>query len=350
MAKFENLDRLLDKPVPRTSTPIVAERLWDIHSSPFTTPLDQFYEEHFSETGYYTRQCRLFNHHASSLTIKTHAQVTDVARLLRQHLQRKEILELMCTSLGPAEQARHQKSINLVIRLVLMMKVGNVEYDCFGGSVEWEAGTLREFVQSCFGQSPRLGHERMKLENTFNGLNLQRIAGIEIKWTDNLLDHLKLKSDDRVVLVFRHAAFLKTQKHSDLYPPGFVDETLRTLALLFPQDKKDTRSWFKKISRASSSPLDCHLVNCGILGAEGRQFENFGFWHDRLVTLKQVYNEARPQSISQRWHDRRHPTEWYTFWTAALVIVLTVIFGFAQCIFAFIQVYIAWKQWAAGGP
>jgi hypothetical protein len=134
---------------------------------------------------------------------------------------------------------------------------------------------------------------------------------------------------------------------SDLFPPGFVDETLRTLALLFPQDKRNTPAWFKKLDRASTSPLDCHLIKCGILGTEARQFENFLFWHDRLVMLKQVYNEARPQSICQLWHDSRHPVQWYTVWTAVLVIILTVAFGFIQSIGTFIQVYIAWKQWAA---
>ena len=63
--------------------------------------------------------------------------------------------------------------------------------------------------------------------------------------------------------------------------------------------------------------------------------------------LKQVYNEARPQSIWQLWHDSRHPVQWYTVWTAVLVIILTVAFGFMQSIGTFIQVYIAWKQWAA---
>ncbi|KAK5651604.1 hypothetical protein OQA88_11877 [Cercophora sp. LCS_1] len=229
------------------------------------------------------------------------------------------------------------------------MKVGDVEYDCFGGSVEWKSGTLREFVHSCFGQPPRVDHGRTKLEATFDGPNLQRIAGVEIKWTDNLLDHLKMKSDDQVVLIFRHAAFHKAQKYSEMYPPEFIDETLKTLALLFPQDKKNTRSWFKKTSWTSNLPLDGHLVKCGILGAERRRFDNFRFWHDRLVILKQVYDEARPQSISQWWYDRRHPTEWYTVWTAVLVIILTVLFGFMQCVLSSIQVYLAWKQSDVGG-
>lgn len=86
------------------------------------------------------------------------------------------------------------------------------------------------------------------------------------------------------------------------------------------------------------------MVKIGTLSAEARDFENFDFWHDRLVTLKQVYNEARPETISQWWHDRRHPSEWYAVWTAVLVIVLTCVFGLAQCILSAMQVNLAMKD------
>jgi len=119
-----------------------------------------------------------------------------------------------------------------------------------------------------------------------------------------------------------------------------IDETLQTLELLFPQDDPATKKWFAQVNKTSYPPLDRHLIKVGTLWAEARDFENFHFWHDRLVILKQVYNEARPKTISQWWHDRRHPTEWYTVWTAVLVIVLTCVFGFAQCILGAMQVYL----------
>ncbi len=132
---------------------------------------------------------------------------------------------------------------------------------------------------------------------------------------------------------------------SPLYPPGLIAETLRTLALLFPQEDPTTRNWLQKTNRSSTNPpLDRHLIRAGLVLAEARQFDNFVFWHDRLVVLKQVYNEARPQTISQWWHDRRHPVEWYTLWTAVVVIGLTIFFGSVQCVLAGIQVYLELKS------
>ncbi|KAK0716261.1 hypothetical protein B0H67DRAFT_489967, partial [Lasiosphaeris hirsuta] len=135
-----------------------------------------------------------------------------------------------------------------------------------------------------------------------------------------------------------------SDKSSPLYPPGFIAETLRTISLLFPQEVLATRKWFPSISKASKPPLDRHLVKAGFLATGARQFEDFHFWHDRLVVLKQVYSEARPQSFSQWWYDRRHPVEWYAQWTAVLVILLTVFFGSVQCILAGIQVYLESKS------
>jgi hypothetical protein len=82
-------------------------------------------------------------------------------------------------------------------------------------------------------------------------------------------------------------------------------------------------------------------MDSGHLIADERQVENFEYWHDRLVVLKHVYNESRPSTLSQWWHDRRNGVQWYTFWVAILVLFLTVIFGLVQSIEGAIQVYVA---------
>jgi hypothetical protein len=86
------------------------------------------------------------------------------------------------------------------------------------------------------------------------------------------------------------------------------------------------------------------LLKIGNLDAESRQMENFGYWHDRLVILKEVYDEARPSTLSQWWYDRRNGVQWYTFWVALLVLILTIMFGLIQCIEGAIQAYEALKQ------
>ena len=87
------------------------------------------------------------------------------------------------------------------------------------------------------------------------------------------------------------------------------------------------------------SNLDYQAVKCDRLRAIDRHIDNFAFWRDRLVVLKQVFDEAEPSTLSQWWCDRRNEVQWYTFWVAILVLVLTLVFGFVQCIEGALQVY-----------
>ena len=65
---------------------------------------------------------------------------------------------------------------------------------------------------------PACTHRHIKLEKQFNALNLHRIAGIRIFWTDNLADHLRMMNDDKTVAIFYHASFLEYQKHKYVHP------------------------------------------------------------------------------------------------------------------------------------
>lgn len=124
-----------------------------------------------------------------------------------------------------------------------------------------------------------------------------------------------------------------------------IEETLQTLALLFPEYDKDVEIWFQKKyvdnQKRKKLPLDPLARECGQLKSEERQIDNFVFWHDRIVMLKQAYDEAEPSGVLQWWHDRRKKVQWYTFWVAALVLGLTIFFGLVQCIEGGIQVYYA---------
>ena len=63
--------------------------------------------------------------------------------------------------------------------------------------------------------APRLlDNEHVKLEKIFSALNLGRIAGIEIQFTNNLADHLRLMGeDDKKVWIFHNASFLRVQRN-----------------------------------------------------------------------------------------------------------------------------------------
>lgn len=148
-----------------------------------------------------------------------------------------------------------------------------------------------------------------------------------------------MNDDEKRVAIFHHVSFLKHQQ-MDLFPPGLVEETFRTLALLFPRSDQNTVRWIRKLP--SSLHLDGQVVKCGRLRIEDRQIKKFHFWHDRLVILKEAFDESRPSTVSQWWCDRRNSVQWYTFWVAILVLFLTVFFGVVQSIEGALQVYKAY--------
>ncbi|XXH03077.1 hypothetical protein Hte_009467 [Hypoxylon texense] len=146
-------------------------------------------------------------------------------------------------------------------------------------------------------------------------------------------------------------AIATTLDRRSLFPEGFVDETLRTLALLFPQSeyrtarlgRNEKKAWFRSLC-LSSRPciIDPRVTLCGSLRAEDRQIERFAFWRDRLIILKQTYDDATPKTLSQWWHDRRNGERWYTFWVAMLVLFVTSTLGVLQCVEGGLQVYKAY--------
>jgi hypothetical protein len=87
----------------------------------------------------------------------------------------------------------------------------------------------------------------------------------------------------------------------------------------------------------------------GRLNNGKRQIQNFKVWRNRLIMLKEAFDEARPKTLRQWWHDRRNGVQWYTFWVAIVILALTIFFGLIQSIEGAMQVYAAFKPPAAGG-
>ncbi|KAH8653128.1 hypothetical protein BGZ60DRAFT_473333 [Tricladium varicosporioides] len=223
-----------------------------------------------------------------------------------------------------------------------MVHIGNVQRGVTGQTaLLWQEGSLKDCISIHF-QHQRVLTDLVKFEKIFNARNIERIAGVVIRWTPNLIDHLKLIEDGRepVLNIFHHAAFLNYHRKGDFFPSGFIDETIRTLALLLPTHDKDSRKWFKK--QQTKLRLDLNAINCGHLKLEERQIDHFNFWHDRLVILKQFFDDSSPRTIKQWWFDDRKRVQW--FWVAILLVACTLLFGLIQCLEG------GWQIWKAYHP
>ncbi|KAJ9500400.1 hypothetical protein H2202_004195 [Exophiala xenobiotica] len=230
-------------------------------------------------------------------------------------------------------------SIDLSARLLTMTDIGRLRYAvCRRHVLPWNEGSLQELLKAHFNQPVILDRD-VKLEKAFNVHSFRRITGFEVDWTDNLADHLQLDEDNRRLAIFHHASFLKCQQ-SGLFPEGLVEETIQTLALLFPQLDETITAWMQRLPQNIN--IDMELTKCGRLKPHARQIERFKFWRDRLVMLKQAYDQSQPRTISQLWYDRRNALQWYTFWIAISVFLLAIVFGMVQSIEGALQTYKAY--------
>ena len=69
---------------------------------------------------------------------------------------------------------------------------------------------------------------------------------------------------------------------------------------------------------------------------------DFFYWRDRIAEIH-AESQSDPTNWKLMWRDRRHPLQWYTFWFAVAVLVLTVIFGTISSVTACMMTRYTWQ-------
>ena len=169
---------------------------------------------------YFSKQCRYALHNRGRhVCVRTYSDIFNIAKQLQDPTATRASIELTVGStLAEPKPSNAEEvvecSIDLVARLMLMMDVGGLQYGYSGRPhLTWTAGSLEEFVHDYFDDAQILDHKNVRLEATFTARNLGRIAGIQVEWTDNLADHLRMTDEnDRKVAIFHHASFLKQRQ------------------------------------------------------------------------------------------------------------------------------------------
>lgn len=218
MTTINSLDSPINLPLTNTETKLeILHHLFDFHTNPSNIWEDTPVPDSGPYFSYYTEQCSGALHdRGRHVLVRTHQDIIDVAQHIKSSLCRdciKEKLRSKLTLPKPTNEAEKilDASIDLVTRLLLMIDFGYVQYGYRGRRRQvWVVESLKKWTDSYFGARV-LEKESVKLEKTFNAMNLESIAEIEIKWTDNLADHLSLDLDDKEVAIFHHASFLKYQ-------------------------------------------------------------------------------------------------------------------------------------------
>ena len=208
-------DKLQKTPIDAKTRREIVHTLWPPHSDSELEEEQLDWEAYFT---YYTQQCRDALHDQGRHVLpRTHQDVVDIAQLLKEPATRDQMKDYVRSKLTssnlPNEKEVLENSVDLAARLLLMMDIGVFQYGYSGRpELVWRTGSLRNFVDDHFEDPQVLGDKNIKLENIFTARNLGRIAGIQIEWTDNLADHLRMGDEDKKVFIFGHASFLKWQQ------------------------------------------------------------------------------------------------------------------------------------------
>jgi hypothetical protein len=112
---------------------------------------------------------------------------------------------------------------------------------------------------------------------------------------------------------------------------------IKSLELLFPFGNADSRAFLQ----ARYQPLfSTHLPPM----PASLDLGDFAYWRARLVNLYDAFNTP-PFGFYQMWHDRRNPMQWWTFWLAGFILILSTFFGIISSYTAFVQTTLAQKSY-----
>lgn len=308
---------------------------------------DNGFEAFFSR---YATLCSLAANTNRAIVNITHWQLASVIRLLRDPgnapRNRLQLIDLVYNSpfftwddsMGGEYLA--PSLLDLAVDVWSMLSIakfpGDMSYD---EPIPWEDDvTLTDVVHKCFPLHP-FSQDMVKMPQAFTAAHLEKIGGIQVVWTSNLADHLLLKEDDTKLMLFHQVSILRLHKilSNDILPEDLAEETIRTISLLMPPVLGEPNLWFRQ--QRQMHKIDTEAGNCDRLNSSQRQIKNFVYWRDRLVLLKRTFDDTEPRNLSQLWWDDRKKTQWFTFWVAVLVFILTLFFGIVQSVASIVQAW-----------
>jgi hypothetical protein len=179
---------------------------------------------------YYSHQCQRFARDGGiHVSIKTHSEVIELAHKILQGSMRAM---MVCELDGSESFKQHadgklnddmddefekipavQTDINLCAGLITMCNFGDPEHGFSSREhLPWSSHqTLRQAIAQHFQRERKLQPDNPRIRRLFTARHLACIGGLKIRWTNNLMAHLRLSDDDRAVFIFHNADFLRYQ-------------------------------------------------------------------------------------------------------------------------------------------
>jgi hypothetical protein len=180
---------------------------------------DAYLEYYIQQCGVYLseQKCWSLPKNDGKFFMATHQDIIDMAeKVVSGHKDRQDIIikEMMSHPIsGPLKNCQCDEVLGATIdwaaRLVTMLEIGRLQ-SAHQSPLHptWDQQSLKDYIASVFVPG-RLDIGHVRLEESFNVQSLQRLANLEIVWTNDLMSHLSLRDDDKKVLIFHHVSFLE---------------------------------------------------------------------------------------------------------------------------------------------
>ncbi|KAI4690931.1 uncharacterized protein J4E88_002404 [Alternaria novae-zelandiae] len=208
--------------------------------------------------------------------------------------------------------------------------------------VSWaDDQSLEKAIAAQFSQHTKAAQsvQNCPLDTSFTAMGLKSTHGMNLLWTDSLVDHLKLEGSpgNRRLFIYRHKTCLVNHRSGSTPPiisADILDEAIRTLDLLFPVGHKQTIAFLKK------SGVQMWIENPSE-SLRATELNEFVYWRSRLAQLLNLLN-SRPETVLQAMKDTRHPVEFVKLWGAVFgVFLLTILFGVLSTVYSAKQYNVA---------
>lgn len=313
--------------------------------------LEKYFEYYNDELELLRRGISVASWQLNSLAVKTSEDVFYVVDLLRDggDSRRSDIRQRMLLRFSSSDVVGMNRSINLAIRLWLMINTQDPEFSGLrheATPVQWDdESTLLAFLQSLFPPSQwPMSAQSSRLGPHFTAAFMKDVCGLTIEWTTSLHDHLRLDRFRKALKIFPYKchlqALIESQKmNSDkkkyvqnsvvsrcnrltgffrpLLALTVLEETKLSLDLLFPF--WDSRT----ITLLVNEKQNFHEYG-SFEATKTLNLMDFDHWRDRLLELHEEIFLSPPISWAQLWRDRRSPQQFWTFWIAIMILILTV--------------------------
>lgn len=301
--------------------------------------IDQDYGDFFEFIG---RILRNISPHASYFAIQDLRNLTLVITRLRTNptWTRENLTDEIQKDYPHSDRNSIMRSLELATRVWSGVDIRSTDLPMIGQRdpqdtwLGWTSNMpLNQLIATRFHhKASRHTFEEYALDESLTAMNLQSICRIRIRWTNNLIDHLKIKGPrgDRTVSIYRHKICLinhALDPELKIIDREVLHEAIRTLDPLFPFGDAKTMKMLKSNGmnfHTLPSPEHSHPFD----------LSEFKYWRNDLARLLQFLC-GPPESLTQTLLDTRNIAQFATFWLAIFgVFGLTIMFGVLATVYS----------------